>query len=98
MRGCRFSVPSLRMMNCPCVSVHYSCVARAGIGSGVRGLRAGSGKQGGCDGGGAVTPPKNPRKRLRLTLVVATLLLVAGAGYDIKISPPIYLESATVEF
>jgi hypothetical protein len=36
-------------------------------------------------------------KRLRLTLVAATLLLAAGAGYDIKISPPMYLESATVE-
>jgi hypothetical protein len=34
---------------------------------------------------------------LRLTLVVATLLLAAGAGYDIKISPPMYLESAIVE-
>jgi hypothetical protein len=30
--------------------------------------------------------------------MVATLLLAAGTGYDIKISPPIYLESATVEF
>jgi hypothetical protein len=43
----------------------------------------------------------NPRRRtaskLRLTLVMATLLLAAGAGYYIKISPPIYLESATVE-
>jgi hypothetical protein len=36
-------------------------------------------------------------KRLRLTLVVATLILAAGAGYDIEISPPMYLESATVE-
>jgi hypothetical protein len=36
-------------------------------------------------------------KVLRLTLVVATLLLAAGAGYDIKISPPMYLESAIVE-
>ena len=36
-------------------------------------------------------------KRLRLALVAATLLLAAGAGYDIKISPPMYLESATVE-
>lgn len=91
-------MPSLRMMNCPCVSVHYSCVARGGIGSGVRGLRAGGGKQGGCDGGGAMNPLRKPRKPLRLTLVVATLLLAAGAGYDIKISPPLYLESATVEF
>lgn len=33
-----------------------------------------------------------------MTLVVATLLLAAGAAYDIKISPPMYLESATVEF
>jgi len=30
-------------------------------------------------------------------LMVATLLLAAGAGYDIEISPPMYLESATVE-
>ena len=37
------------------------------------------------------------RKRLGLALVVATLLLAAGAGYDIKSSPPMYLESATVE-
>ena len=29
--------------------------------------------------------------------MVATLLLAAGAGYDIEISPPMYLESATVE-
>lgn len=32
-----------------------------------------------------------------MTLVVATLLLAAGAGYDIEISPHMYLESATVE-
>jgi hypothetical protein len=32
-----------------------------------------------------------------MTLVVATLLLAAGAGYDIEISKPMYLESATVE-
>jgi hypothetical protein len=38
------------------------------------------------------------RKRLRLALVVATLLLAAGVGYGIEISPPMYLESATVEF
>ena len=43
-------------------------------------------------------PLGKARKRLRLTLVMATLLLAAGAGYDIKISPPMYLESATVEF
>jgi hypothetical protein len=42
-------------------------------------------------------PPGKARKRLRLTLVMATLLLAAGAGYDIEISPPMYLESATVE-
>ena len=44
-----------------------------------------------------MNPLGKTRKRLRLTLVVATLLLAAGAGYDIKISPPMYLESATVE-
>ncbi len=38
------------------------------------------------------------RKRLRLTLVTATLLLAAGAAFDIEISPPLYMESATVEF
>jgi hypothetical protein len=38
------------------------------------------------------------RRRLRLALVVATLLLAAGVGYDIGISPPMYLESALVEF
>jgi hypothetical protein len=32
-----------------------------------------------------------------MTLVVATLLLAAGAGYGIDISPPMYLESGTVE-
>jgi hypothetical protein len=42
-------------------------------------------------------PPGKARKRLRLTLVMATLLLAAGAGYDIEISPPMYLENATVE-
>lgn len=42
-------------------------------------------------------PLGRTRKRLRLTLVVATLLLAAGAGYDIEISPPMYLDSATVE-
>jgi hypothetical protein len=44
-----------------------------------------------------MNPLGKTRKRLRLTLVVATLLLAAGAGYDIKISPPLYLEGATVE-
>ncbi|MGH3219371.1 MAG: hypothetical protein ACRDPY_11790 [Streptosporangiaceae bacterium] len=29
--------------------------------------------------------------------MVATLLVAAGAAYDIRISPPMYLESATVE-
>jgi hypothetical protein len=38
------------------------------------------------------------RKRLRLALVMATLILAAGVGYGIGISPPTYLESATVEF
>jgi hypothetical protein len=45
-----------------------------------------------------MNPLGKARKRLRLTLVAATLLLVTGAGYDIEISPPMYLESATVEF
>ena len=44
-----------------------------------------------------MNPLGKTRKVLRLTLVVATLLLAAGAGYDIKISPPMYLESAIVE-
>jgi hypothetical protein len=44
-----------------------------------------------------MNPPRTARKRLRLILVVATLLLAAGAGYDIKVSQPRYLESATVE-
>jgi hypothetical protein len=44
-----------------------------------------------------MNPLGKARKRLRLTLVAATLILAAGAGYDIKISPPMYLESATVE-
>jgi hypothetical protein len=43
-------------------------------------------------------PRGKARKGLRLALVVATLLLAAGVGYDIRISAPIYLESATVEF
>lgn len=62
-----------------------------------RNLRAGSGKQEDAYGGGAMNPIGRTRKKLRLTLVMATLLLAAGAGYDIKISPPMYLESATVE-
>lgn len=45
-----------------------------------------------------MNPLGKARKRLRLILVVATLLLAAGVGYDIGISPPMYLESATVEF
>jgi hypothetical protein len=45
-----------------------------------------------------MNPLGKARKRLRLTLVVAMLLLEAGVGYDIWISPPMYLESATVEF
>jgi hypothetical protein len=44
-----------------------------------------------------MNPPRRARKRLRLILVVATLLLAAGAGYDIEASQPEYLESATVE-
>jgi len=44
-----------------------------------------------------MNPLWRTRKKLRLTLVVATILLAAGTGYDIKISPPMYLESATVE-
>jgi hypothetical protein len=31
-------------------------------------------------------------------VVVATFLLAAGVGYGIEINPPMYLESATVEF
>ncbi len=46
---------------------------------------------------GAVNPLGKARKRLRLTLVVATLLLAAGGGYEIENSPHMYLESATVE-
>jgi hypothetical protein len=38
------------------------------------------------------------RKRIRVALVVATLILAAGAGYGIGTSRPVYLESATVEF
>ena len=45
-----------------------------------------------------MNPLGKARKRLRLALVVTTLLLVAGVGYDIEISPPMYLESATVDF
>jgi hypothetical protein len=44
-----------------------------------------------------MNPPRKARKRLRLILVAATLLLAAGAGYDIEVSQPEYLESATVE-
>ena len=44
-----------------------------------------------------MNPLGKARKRSRLALVAATLLLAAGAGYDIKISPPTYLESAIVE-
>ena len=45
-----------------------------------------------------MNPLGKARRRLRLALVVATLLLAAGVGYDIGISPPMYLESALVEF
>jgi hypothetical protein len=45
-----------------------------------------------------MNPLGKAMKRLRLALVVATLLLAAGVGYDIRISPPMYLESALVEF
>jgi hypothetical protein len=38
------------------------------------------------------------RARIRLVLVMATLLLAAGAGYYIETRPPSYAESATVEF
>jgi hypothetical protein len=83
-------------MNCPCSTlVHYSCLALGWYRSEV--FARAAGKQGGCDGGGAMNPLGKARKRLRLTLVAATLLLAAGAGYDIEISPPVYLESATVE-
>jgi hypothetical protein len=44
-----------------------------------------------------MNPLGKTRKRLRLILVVATLLLAAGAAYDIEISPPVYAESATME-
>jgi hypothetical protein len=44
-----------------------------------------------------MSPLGKARKWLRLTLVAAMLLLAAGVGYDIKTSPPMYLESATVE-
>jgi hypothetical protein len=45
-----------------------------------------------------MNPLGKARKRLRLALVVAMLLLAAGVGYDIGVSPPMYLESALVEF
>lgn len=44
-----------------------------------------------------MSPLGKAGKGFRLTLVVATLLAAAGAGYDIEISPHMYLESATVE-
>ncbi len=44
-----------------------------------------------------MSPLGKARKRIRLILVIATLLLAAGAAYDIEISQPRYLESATVE-
>lgn len=44
-----------------------------------------------------MSPLGKARKWLRLILVAALLLVVARVGYDIKTSPPIYLESATVE-
>ncbi len=45
-----------------------------------------------------MNPLGTAKNRLRLALVVATLLLAAGVGYDIGTSPPMYLESATIEF
>jgi hypothetical protein len=45
-----------------------------------------------------MSPLGKARKRLRLALVLATLLLAAGAGHEIEVSRPVYLESATVEF
>ena len=44
-----------------------------------------------------MNPLRKARKGLRLGLAVVTLLLAAGAWYDIEISPPLYMESATVE-
>jgi hypothetical protein len=44
-----------------------------------------------------MNPLGKASKRLRLALVVVVLLLAAGTGYDLKISRPTYLESATVE-
>jgi hypothetical protein len=38
------------------------------------------------------------RKRLRLAVVVVVLTVAAGLGYDIKSTPPMYLESAAVIF
>jgi hypothetical protein len=55
------------------------------------------GKQEDAYGGGAMSPLGKARKWLRLILVAAILLLAARIGYDIKTSPPMYLESATVE-
>jgi hypothetical protein len=37
-------------------------------------------------------------KRLRLAVAAVVLLPVAGAGYEIMSTPPMYLESAIVEF
>jgi hypothetical protein len=45
-----------------------------------------------------MNPLGQARKWLRLALVAATLLLAGGAGYGIWSSPPMYLESAIVEF
>lgn len=42
-------------------------------------------------------PHGKARKWLPMTLACATLLLAAGAGSAIETSPPMYLESATVE-
>jgi hypothetical protein len=62
------------------------------------GLRAGRQKSREHAMAVAMNPLGKARQRLRLALVVTTLLLAAGAGYDIESSPPVYLESATVEF
>jgi hypothetical protein len=44
-----------------------------------------------------MSPLGKARKRIRLILVIAMLLLAAGAAYDIGNSQPRYLETATVE-
>jgi hypothetical protein len=85
-------------MNCPRSALVTIVVSRRAVSlSGARGLHAGRGRQGGYNGGGSVNPLRKARKGLRLGLAVVTLLLAAGAWYDIEISPPLYMESATVE-